>query len=251
MRTRTRSRVLSRSAAVTTAVALALTGALAPTAAQAAIDAQPIIHYTFDSATGTTIPDVSGNGQNATLRQTGGSVSNGILDLPGGARATTAYVEFPTTALVGKTNLTISTWMSNRTGPANVAAAFIGAPVASGASFSSAYWLLNPTNPSGYVKSVVTNTVSATAPWGTEVGAGATNAATTGARTPSGMSLYTTVIDGTTGQLRVHREVVDLSVPVGVVVGGAADVRHERRAERRHVARDRRLGDPGAVHVDA
>ncbi|MDR7187359.1 hypothetical protein J2Y46_000175 [Microbacterium sp. BE35] len=189
---------------MTTAVALALTGALAPTAAQAAIDAQPIIHYTFDSTSGATIPDVSGNGHNATLRQSGGSVSNGILDLPGGARATTAYVEVPTTALVGKTNLTISTWMSNRTGPANVAAAFIGAPVASGASYSSAYWLLNPTNPSGYVKSVVTNTVSASAPWGTEVGAGATNAATTGARTPSGMSLYTTVIDGTTGQLRVY-----------------------------------------------
>ena len=204
MRSRTRSRVLSRSTAVTTAIALALAGAIAPTAAQAAIEAQPLIHYTFDSAAGATIPDVSGNGHDATLRQTGGSVAGGILDLPGGARATAGYVEIPTTALVGKQNLTISTWLSNRTGGANVAAAFIGAPVASGASFSSGYWLLNPTNPSGYVKSVVTNTVNASAPWGTEVGPGATNAATTGLRTPAGMSLYTTVIDGTTGQLRVY-----------------------------------------------
>ncbi|HEY1106009.1 MAG TPA: immunoglobulin-like domain-containing protein, partial [Agromyces sp.] len=96
------------------------------------------------------------------------------------------------------------TWLENRTGPANVAAAFIGAPVASGASYSSGYWLLNPTNPSGYVKSVVTNTVSATAPWGTEVGAGSTSAATSGAKTPSGMALYTTVIDGGAGTLTTY-----------------------------------------------
>ncbi len=41
-------------------------------------------------------------------------------------------------------------------------------------------------------------------PWTTEVGAGGTNSATTGLRTPAGLSLYTTVIDGTTGQLRVY-----------------------------------------------
>ncbi|QIG39629.1 hypothetical protein G5T42_09130 [Microbacterium sp. 4R-513] len=147
---------------------------------------------------------MTGNGNNATLRQAGGSIANGLLSLPGGSRATAAYLDIPTTALVGKKDLTISTWMSNRSGPANVASAFIGAPVASGASYSSGYWLLNPTNPSGYVKSVVTNSVNASAPWGTEVGPGATNAATTGIRTPAGMSLYTSVIDGTNGQLRVY-----------------------------------------------
>ncbi|MGN6219386.1 MAG: immunoglobulin-like domain-containing protein [Microbacterium sp.] len=187
-----------------TAVAVAIAGAIAPTAAQAAIAAQPLIHYTFDAVSGTTIPDVTGNGHDATLRQAGATVADGVLSLPGGSRTTSAYVEVPTTALIGKTSLTISTWLSNRTGPANVAAAFIGAPVAAGASYSSGYWLLNPTNPSGYVKSVVTNSVNAGAPWGTEVGPGATNAATSGARTPGGMALYTTVIDGATGQLRVY-----------------------------------------------
>src|SRR5690349_14274717 len=101
MRTRTRTRVLSRCAAVTTAVALALAGAVAPTAAQAAINATPIIHYTFDGLSGATIADVSGNGQDATLRQSGGTVADGILSLPGGARVTTAYVEIPTASLVG------------------------------------------------------------------------------------------------------------------------------------------------------
>lgn len=204
MTTRPRSRFLARGSAVATAVALALTGAAAPTAANAAIAAQPLIHYTFDEASGTTIPDVSGNGHNATLRQSGGEISGGLLSLPGGARGTTAYVEVPSAPLVGKKDLTISTWLSNRSGPANVAAAFIGAPVASGASYSSGYWLLNPTNPNGYVKSVITNTANASAPWGTEVGPGATNAASSGIRTPAGMSLYTTVIDGTNGQLRVY-----------------------------------------------
>lgn len=204
MRTRTRPRFLARGSAVATAVALALTGAIAPTAAQAAIDAEPLIHYSFDAAAGTTIADASGNGHDATLRQSGGSVADGSLSLPGGARGTAAYLEIPTAPLVGKKDLTISTWLSPRSGSGNTAAAFIGAPVASGASFSSGYWLLNPANPNGYVKSVITNATNASAPWGTEIGAGATNTPTAGVRTPAGLSLYTTVIDGTSGQLRVY-----------------------------------------------
>lgn len=204
MRTRTRSRFLARGSAVATAVALALTGAIAPTAAQAAIDAEPLIHYSFDAAAGTTIADSSGNGHDATLQQSGGSVADGSLSLPGGARGTAAYLEIPTAPLVGKKDLTISTWLSPRSGSGNTAAAFIGAPVASGASFSSGYWLLNPANPNGYVKSVITNATNASAPWGTEIGAGATNTPTAGVRTPAGLSLYTTVIDGTSGQLRVY-----------------------------------------------
>lgn len=205
MRARSRSRFLARGTAVATAAALALAGAVVPaTMANAAIDVNPLIHYTFDSDTGTTIADVSGNGQNATLRQSGGTIAGGVLSLPGGSNSTSAYVQIPTASLVGKKDLTISTWMSNRTGSANVAAAFIGAPVASGASYSSGYWLLNLTNPSGYVKSVVTNSANAGSPWTTEVGPGSSNAPTSGIRTPSGMSLYTTVIDGTNGQLRVY-----------------------------------------------
>ncbi|MEI3868313.1 immunoglobulin-like domain-containing protein [Microbacterium sp. CCNWLW134] len=202
---RTPARRRTRWSALVAAAAVAVAGTIVPaTAAQADIGVDPLIHYTFDEATGTTIADASGNGNDGVLRQSGGTIDGGVLSLPGGPRGSAAYVEIPTAGLVGKKDLTISTWLSTRTGPANVAAAFIGAPVASGASFSSAYWLMNPTNLSGYVKSVVTNTVNAGSPWTTEVGAGATNTPTIGARTPAGMSLYTTVIDGTDGQLRVY-----------------------------------------------
>lgn len=202
-RTRTRTRFLTTGAAVTTAVALALAGAVAPTAATAAIAAAPLIHYSFDTADGTTIADSSGNGHNATLRQSGGSVADGSLSLPGGARGTAAYVEVPSAPLAGKKDLTISTWLSPRSGPSNTAAAFIGIQPASG-NIPPSYWLLNPSNPSGYVKSVLTNSVNAGSPWTTEVGAGGTNSATTGARTPAGLNLYTTVINGTTGQLTTY-----------------------------------------------
>lgn len=198
------SRLRTRGGAALTAIALSVAGAVAPMAAHADAGSSPIIHYSFDAASGTSVADTSGNGNDATLRLSGASVADGMLSLPGGSSATAAYLDIPTSSLVGKKNVTISTWLSPRTGAANTAAAFIGAPLASGASFSSGYWLLNPTNPAGYVKSVVTNGTDAGAPWGTEVGAGSTSAATSGARTPAGLSLYTTVIDGANGQLRVY-----------------------------------------------
>ncbi|MGX5697558.1 immunoglobulin-like domain-containing protein [Agromyces soli] len=191
-------------AAVATTAALAAAGAIAPQTALAAAAPAPLIHYGFDAANGAVVADDSGNGYDGALKQTGATVSGGALTLPGGAAGTAGYLEVPTAGLVGKTQLTVSTWLENRTGPANVAAAFIGAPVASGASYSSGYWLLNPTNPSGYVKSVVTNTASASAPWSTEVGAGSTAAPTSGAKTPAGMALYTTVIDGVAGTLTTY-----------------------------------------------
>lgn len=203
MRSRTTTRFLTTSAAVTTAVALALVGAVVPTAANATIDAQPLIHYTFDTASGTTVIDSSGNGHDATLRQNGGAIADGSLSLPGGARGTAAFVEIPTAPLVGKKDLTISTWLSARSAAGNTAAAFIGIQPASG-SIPPSYWLLNPTNPSGYVKSVITNSVNGSAPWGTEVGPGGTNSSTVGERTRAGLNLYTTVIDGTSGQLTVY-----------------------------------------------
>lgn len=193
-------------AAIITAVAAvgaALTVGPALTS-RAADSPPPVIHYAFDAITGGKVADSSGNGYDGTVVQTGATASGGVLSLPGGAAGTAAYVTVPTAGLVGKKQLTVSTWLTPRSGPANTAAAFLGAPVASGASYSSGYWLLNPANPSGYVKSVVTNSVNAGAPWGTEAGPGATNAATTGSRTPSGPALYTTVIDGVAGTLTVY-----------------------------------------------
>ncbi|WP_240193015.1 immunoglobulin-like domain-containing protein [Glycomyces sp. YM15] len=186
----------------------ALTVGLAATAVPAyAVDAAPLIHYSFDQvpADGVTIADESGNGNDGVVRQSGAVVADGVLSLPGGSSTSAAaYVEIPTADLVGLNDVTVSTWVSSRSGAANVAAAFVGAPVASGESFSSGYWLLNPSNPSGYVKSVVTNSTNASAPWGTEVGAGSTATPTAGVRTPAGTALYTTVIDGTNGLLTLY-----------------------------------------------
>jgi hypothetical protein len=190
-------------AGVTAALALAL----ATTPPAHAADTAPLLHYSFDQAPadGITIADESGNGNDGVLRQSGAQFANGVMSLPGGSSTSSAaYVEIPTADLAGRQDLTVSAWVADRSGPANVAAAFIGAPVASGASFSSGYWLLNPANPSGYVKSVVTNTANASAPWSTEIGAGATGTPTAGVRTPTGMALYTTVIDGTAGKLTLY-----------------------------------------------
>ncbi|CAH0193847.1 hypothetical protein SRABI76_01842 [Microbacterium oxydans] len=199
---RTIRKVTAVAAAAATVVAI---GAVSThTASVAAEGPTPLIHYTFDAVSGATVGDTTGNGYDATIRQNGAKVENGQLSLPGGNASSAGYLEIPTAGLVGRKTLTVSTWLSGRTGPANTAAAFLGAPVASGAGYSSGYWLLNPANPSGYVKSVVTNATNAGAPWGTEVGAGATNAATSGARTPAGMSLYTSVIDGTSGTLTTY-----------------------------------------------
>lgn len=194
-----------RAAAVTAAVGLL--GATVPAAQVAAVpeDVQPLIHYSFDEAPeGRTIVDESGNGYDGVLRRSGAEVEGGVLRLPGGSASSAPYVEVPADGLVGRQDLTISVWLASRSGPANTSAAFIGAPVADGASYSTAYWLLNPTNLDGYVKSVVTDATNTGAPWSTEVGPGSTGAPTSGVRTPAGTALYTTVIDGTAGTLRVY-----------------------------------------------
>ncbi|WP_435747709.1 immunoglobulin-like domain-containing protein [Microbacterium sp. PMB16] len=195
-------RAAALTAAAATVIAIGVT--TSPSATFAADGPAPLIHYTFDAAENGIVADASGNGNDGVIRQSGATVADGRMSLPGGTRGTAGYLEIPTAQLIGKQQLTVSTWLAGHSGPGNTAAAFIGAPVASGASYSSGYWLLNPANPSGYVKSVVTGTVNAGAPWGTEVGAGSTNAATSGIRTPSTMSLYTTVIDGASKQLTVY-----------------------------------------------
>lgn len=199
------TRRLRRGAAIVTATAaITAFGVVVPQVAGAADGPAPAIHYTFDSVSAGVVTDASGHGHDGIIKQSGASVSDGVLTLPGGTKASAGYLEIPSAGLVGQKQVTVSTWLSPKSGPGNVAAAFIGAPVASGASYSSGYWLLNPSNPSGYVKSVVTNTVSPGSPWASEVGPGASNAETSGIKTPNGMSLHTAVIDGVSGTLTVY-----------------------------------------------
>ncbi|MFC5730591.1 MULTISPECIES: family 43 glycosylhydrolase [Nocardioides] len=150
------------------------------------------------TAAGSTVPDVSGNGHAATIRGAGATVSGESLNLPGGANGSgAAYVELPTGLLNGQDTVTISAWLKNETAAGNYAAMFFGTTQ----NPPSRYWLLNPRNPGGRLKTVMTTgTVSSTAPWGTETGISPTTASRgiAGPITAAGVwSLFTTVIEPT------------------------------------------------------
>ncbi|MDD3413788.1 MAG: family 43 glycosylhydrolase [Lachnospiraceae bacterium] len=152
-----------------------------------------LAHYSFSGLTsaldGGMIEDESGNGYDATLKGSGASYRKESLVLPGGASGSTAaYVSLPTGMFDGRNVMTISLWLQNTTGKGNYAAMYVG-NTKSG-SFPTQYWLLNPCNPSGYFKSVMTDSLNESAPYNTETAASTT---TTG----SGWAMYTTVITET------------------------------------------------------
>ena len=95
----------------------------------------------------------------------------------------------------GKNTVTISAWLKNQTGSGNYAAMFFGNDKNSNG-FPTQYWLLNPANLSGQMKSVITNSVNESAPYNTEYGISPTNSAygIAGPKTGSDWAKYTTVI---------------------------------------------------------
>lgn len=131
------------------------------------------------------IADVSGNGNNAKLYGSKAKLENGELFLTDGA-----YAQLPDGIFDGKDTLTISVWLNNYTGSGNYSAMFIGTKE----SMPKGYWLLNPCNPSGKMKSVITNSVNASAPYNTEVGISATTGGKSGPATGIGWNHYVTVI---------------------------------------------------------
>ncbi|MBT2533034.1 family 43 glycosylhydrolase [Arthrobacter sp. ISL-48] len=153
-----------------------------------------LVHYDFSKVTGTVVPDSSPWGRDGAIKGTGATVNGDVLTLPGGAANSTAgYVQLPTGTFDGQNTLTISAWLKNETASGNYAAMFFGGA----ASPPSQYWLLNPRNPQGLFKSVITNGNSTSAPWGTEAGISPTNAAqgVAGPVTDNSWGLYTTVIE--------------------------------------------------------
>lgn len=176
-----------RVASLATALAIVL-GTVAVVPAQAAEDPDLLVAYDFSSSEAGVVTDVSGNGHNASIRGTGATVAGGELRLPGGAAGSGAgYLQLPTGLFDGRNTLTISAWLKNETGPGNYVAMFFGSP----SSPPAQYWLLNPQNPAGNFKSVITNGVNASQPWTTEAGIAS------GPATSSAYSLYTTVITPT------------------------------------------------------
>lgn len=139
--------------------------------------------------------DVSGNNQNGEGKGNGASFDAGYLQLPGGANNSGAgYVQLPTGMMDGQNTVSISVWLKNETGSGNYSALYFG--TAKQGNYPLSYWLLNPANPDGRLKSVFTNSVNAGAPWGTEYGISATNVSqgTAGPVTDNGWNMYTTVI---------------------------------------------------------
>jgi GH43 family beta-xylosidase len=176
------------------------------------------------------VPDAAGTAADAVVRGTG-ATGGDVLSLPGGSASSgAAYVELPTGLVDGQDTLTVSAWLRNQKGSGNYAALYLG----STQSPPSQYWLMNPKNPSGRYKSVITGSVSAGSPWNTEQGVSPTVAANgvAGPTTDDGWSLWTTVIepgrltaylDGEqVGTAAVTRTVADLGTGLVGYVGRSA-----------------------------
>jgi GH43 family beta-xylosidase len=202
VRSATSRRPARRPVALLAALAVAAAGlALGPGATTVAAAAEPDVLARYDftalpdaAAAGTVVPDTSGAGRDATVRGAGASGAGGVLSLPGGSSSSgAAYVELPTGLVDGQDTLTVSAWLRNQKGSGNYAALYLGTTQ----SPPSQYWLMNPKNPSGRYKSVVTGSVSAGSPWNTEQGLSPTVAANgvAGPVTDDGWSLWTTVIE--------------------------------------------------------
>jgi GH43 family beta-xylosidase len=153
-----------------------------------------LAHYEFtDTGNAAVVVDSSGNGRHAALKGAGGTQAAGVLTLPGGNSGSGAgYAELPQGLFDGQDTLTVSAWVKNETGAGNYAVMFFG----SASNPPAHYWLMNPANPSGRFKSVITNSLNASAPYSTEYGFSPSTAAngTDGPVTGSDWALYTTVI---------------------------------------------------------
>src|SRR5699024_1414182 len=190
----TRTRLAAVLTAVT-ALSLGAGSALLPSAHADPPEGDLLVHYDF-SQDGQ-VSDVSGNGNDGTIHGSGAQVAGGVLTLPGGgAESDAGYVQFPQGLFDGQDTLTISTWLRNETGRGNYSALYCGSDQGP---FPEQYWLLNPSDPSGRFKSVLTNSLNADAPWGTEYGISPsdTSHGIPGPVTDGDWAMYTTVITPT------------------------------------------------------
>lgn len=123
------------------------------------------LHYSFEKLPENDIvEDESGNGYDGTIFNKDNMHDNyeqGSVFMTSGA-----YVEMPAEVFEGEDTLSISVWLKNYSGSVNTSAMFIGTkerlPIN--------YWLINPSNTSGMLKSVITDGDEKNAPYKTEVG---------------------------------------------------------------------------------
>jgi len=181
------------------------------------------LHYDFaDAIDDATVSDVSAHSFDGTIVGTGATIIDGAIDLSGGT-----HVEIPAEVFENHNNLTISTWLRNDQANGNYAALYFGKSTTP----PSQYWVLNPANPDGRFKTVLTDGNDAGAPWGTEAGISPTTAARgiAGPITSDPFALYTTVITPTSitgylngekvGSVAVTRTVTDFGTDLVAYIG--------------------------------
>lgn len=158
-----------------------------------------LIHYDMTcSDDGKYLRDQSGNGNDAELVGIDAEQrDNQSLFLGKNG----SYIKLPEELFVGRTTLTFSIWLKNLSGATNTSAMFVGTKENNPVS----YWLLNPGNPAGQMKSVLTNSRNSNEPWTTEVGISPSVAANgvAGPATGKAWHHYVTVLtpDSITGYL--------------------------------------------------
>ena len=161
-------------------------------------EAVEVLHYNMTcSEDGKYLLDQSGKGNNAELIGVDATVKENqslFLEKNG-------YIKLPETVFEGQDTLTISIWLKNYSGAINTSGMFVGTTE----NMPTSYWLLNPSNPQGRMKSVMTNSVNSAAPYNTEVGISASVPAmgVDGPFTGTEWNHYVTVIkpDSITGYL--------------------------------------------------
>ncbi len=183
-----------------------------------------LLHYNMTcSADGTQLLDQSGRGNHAELVGVSSEMQENqslLLDKGG-------YIRLPENVFQGKDTLTVSIWLKNYSYKKNTSAMFVGTKE----NLPVSYWLLNPSNLDGRMKSVVTNSVDAAAPYNTETGISATIASqgVDGPITEAGWNHYVTVIrpDSITGYLngtkvgssKLNRKLSDFGNDLAAYIG--------------------------------
>ena len=155
-----------------------------------------MLHYNMTcSKDGKYLLDQSGNGNHAELV----GVDSTLKENQSLFLEKNGYIKLPEKVFAGQDTMTISIWLKNYSGAVNTSAMFVGTKE----NLPVSYWLLNPSNLQGRMKSVMTNAVNASAPYNTEVGISASLASrgVNGPFTGTEWNHYVTVIkpDSITG----------------------------------------------------
>lgn len=190
------------------------------------VNKEELIHYDMTcSMDGKKLLDQSGRGNDAELT----GVSPVMQENQSLLLEKNGFIKLPEKVFAGKDTLTISIWLRNYSFKKNTSAMYVGTKE----SLPVSYWILNPSNLDGRMKSVITDSSNAAEPWSTEVGISASvNPDANGVNGPiteAGWNHYVTVItpDSITGYLngekvgsaKTNRRISDFGSDIAAYIG--------------------------------